>query len=395
MKKKIIIPIVAIAVVAITGIVLVYGGKGKDTKPSNVKTTSNVNTFSDENEGEIGFTYIPVSTPTTAPTYTPIPISTPVPTNTPVPTPEESGRKILVGDEEYTFIPMSKIMYVIEDTYLYMGPSVKYEMGDHVSIGTKVSVIGELVDYEHWYIILYKGKNQCIWKVSLSDVEPTPTPSVLTWGENGEYTFTEINKLMYATESVNLRQGPSTSYDKTGNVVRGTKVQVVAKCNENDWYMVFYGGAIHFVTSKYISETAPVIATPTPEVTKPAEKPSVTPEAKPTVTPKPTEAPKPTGKITVDNIVTQDGQQGTIYNGVFVPSTTGEYTTVDGKTTLVLDDLDGCNVKIPMPTREERLAWGKKYPDARIIGSGENSIFIPDPGDGGPLGGGSLDLKAN
>ena len=247
-----------------------------------------------------------------------------------------------------------------------------------------------------------KGGSEENEKVSEDDFVTPDTPvkeeekvPTITWGDNGEFTFTEVNKLMYATESVNLRQGPSTSYDKTGNVPKGNPVHVIAKCNENDWYMVYYMGSVHFVTSKYISETAPVIATPTPtpEVTKP----SVTPSAKPTVTPKPqpTQSPKPTGKVTVDNIVTQDGKQGTIYNGVFVPSTTGEYITVEGKTTLVIDGLDGCNVKIPMPTREERLAWRKKYPDARIIGSGENSIFIPDPGDGGPLGGGSLDLKAN
>ena len=47
MKKKVLIPIVTIAVLVIGGIVLVYGGKGKDTKPSNEKTTSNVNTIAD------------------------------------------------------------------------------------------------------------------------------------------------------------------------------------------------------------------------------------------------------------------------------------------------------------------------------------------------------------
>lgn len=411
MKKKILLIIVVIALVIIGGIVIF--NKDKDKPINNIEFTPTP---------EPTVTVEP--TPSPVPTPVPSPVPSPVPTPSPIPepTPEESGRKIAVGDEVYTFIPMSKIMYVIDDEDFWMGPSVKYEMGDHVSKGTKVSVIGELVEKEYWYVIRYNANTQFIFKSSLSEVAPTPTPEVMTWGDNGEYTFTEINKLMYTTESVNLRQGLTLEDSITYNIDKGHKVYVYAKCNEVDWYMVVYMRETHFVESKYISEVAPT-PTPTP-------KPTSTPKP----TRKPTPTPKPTPVVVQLEKVVVNGVEGAYFRGIFVPVTTAVYQTdtfynhnyggegkfIDGKfvfkedlredqmeTFLVVDGLQDYippekrRLRIPVESEAEVRAWMCVYNGEIGVSYGKDSdgnlkIYVePNPGYAGELGGGDLNLQAN
>lgn len=66
----------------------------------------------------------------------------------------------------------------------------------------------------------------------------------------------------YATDGVNMRGGPGTSYSRITTVDRGTKVQVAAQ--EGGWSFVKAGSKFGWIKSDYLSKTepAPVASTP-------------------------------------------------------------------------------------------------------------------------------------
>lgn len=74
----------------------------------------------------------------------------------------------------------------------------------------------------------------------------TPAPEAPT------YTVEPIdNQIMYAQQSVNLRQGPSTEYDKVGSLSTNQQVTVTGKVTMDNsiWYQLSTG---EFVASKYL-----------------------------------------------------------------------------------------------------------------------------------------------
>lgn len=77
-----------------------------------------------------------------------------------------------------------------------------------------------------------------------------------------DYTVESIDeKTMYAQQSVNLRQGPSTEYDKVGSLSKNQSVTVTGKVTMNNgtWYQLSTG---EFVSANYLG--ADKVATQTP-----------------------------------------------------------------------------------------------------------------------------------
>lgn len=138
-------------------------------------------------------------------------------------------------------------------------------------------------------------------------VEPTEVPEP-TVGSAPEYTFTDIDAIMYVKADVNVRTLPSTDGKKVGNLSKDTKIDVLRQCNETGWYEFEYDGELRYASSKYFSTEKPevkVISTPVPTNTptpKPTSKPEPTATATPkptaTSTPVPTNTPKPTATST-------------------------------------------------------------------------------------------------
>lgn len=76
------------------------------------------------------------------------------------------------------------------------------------------------------------------------------------------YTYTEMNQVMYATTSLNMRSGPSADFDKVGMLSQAEEVTVIAQCNETGWYKLNYSSEFDaYVNSSYLSATKPVIET--------------------------------------------------------------------------------------------------------------------------------------
>ena len=87
-----------------------------------------------------------------------------------------------------------------------------------------------------------------------NEVENT-TPKV----EEPTYTVREMDKTMYAKQSVNLRSGPSTDYEKIGSLTTNQEVTVTGQAN-NGWYRIDYNGGVAFVSNNYLSDTKVEVA---------------------------------------------------------------------------------------------------------------------------------------
>ena len=70
------------------------------------------------------------------------------------------------------------------------------------------------------------------------------------------YTVKDVSKTMYASSSVRVRSGYSTSTDVLGALSAGEKVTVTGEV-ENGWVRVTYKGHTAYVAKNYLAETAP------------------------------------------------------------------------------------------------------------------------------------------
>ena len=74
-----------------------------------------------------------------------------------------------------------------------------------------------------------------------------------------EYDVTAISATMYVKNTVNLRQGPGSSYAKVGSLNKGDQVTVTGQA-ANGWYQLDSGA---FVSNKYLDSAAPAATTAT------------------------------------------------------------------------------------------------------------------------------------
>lgn len=81
--------------------------------------------------------------------------------------------------------------------------------------------------------------------VSESDSEAVVEP---------EFTVTELNATKYATQSVNVRSGPSTDYDKIGSLSTNQEITVNGVCDQTGWFRFDLNGTVAFVSNRYVSD---------------------------------------------------------------------------------------------------------------------------------------------
>ena len=80
--------------------------------------------------------------------------------------------------------------------------------------------------------------------------------------EQAAYSYTDMNKTMYAQSSVNVRDLPDTDGNRLGGLSANQKVNVTGQCNETGWYRLDYNGGTAYVSSKYLAENKAVVNTP-------------------------------------------------------------------------------------------------------------------------------------
>lgn len=82
--------------------------------------------------------------------------------------------------------------------------------------------------------------------------------SGMTADEEKVYTVTPFDEIrvMYASNSVNVRKGPSTDFEKVGSLKLGQEVSVTGQA-DTDWYEIQYGGGCSYVSNKYLQDEKP------------------------------------------------------------------------------------------------------------------------------------------
>ena len=70
-----------------------------------------------------------------------------------------------------------------------------------------------------------------------------------------EFTVTEVTATKYATQSVNVRSGPSTDYDKIGGLTTNQEVQVTGQASTGWYRFTWTDGREAYVSDKYLSDS--------------------------------------------------------------------------------------------------------------------------------------------
>jgi len=84
-------------------------------------------------------------------------------------------------------------------------------------------------------------------------------------GSKLEYTYTEMNATMYATQTVNVRNLPSTDGEKIGSLSTNQEITVLGQCNETSWYKFELDEQTAFVSNSYLSTEKVEVAPPAPQ----------------------------------------------------------------------------------------------------------------------------------
>lgn len=77
-------------------------------------------------------------------------------------------------------------------------------------------------------------------------------------GTKMEYTYTDLDKTLYASGTVNVRNLPSTDGEKVGSLKTSQEVKVTGQCVETKWYRIEFDGATGYVSSSYLTADKPL-----------------------------------------------------------------------------------------------------------------------------------------
>ena len=76
-------------------------------------------------------------------------------------------------------------------------------------------------------------------------------------GSKLEYTYTDLDKTMYAKQSVNVRDLPTADGNKLGGLSSAQEVKVTGQCNETSWYRIEFDGGVAYVSNSYLQDSKP------------------------------------------------------------------------------------------------------------------------------------------
>ena len=145
-----------------------------------------------------------------------------------------TGMNISFADTQYKVITAN-------DVNFRSGPSTSYSVIGQFDKGDKVEYLGESGS---WVKVKYSNKTGYVYGDYVGD----------------DTSSTTTTKYVNAT-SLNVRSGPSTSYSIIGKLTNGTKVEVIS--TSNGWSKINYDGQTGYVSSDYLSSSAPESSTTT------------------------------------------------------------------------------------------------------------------------------------
>ncbi len=167
-------------------------------------------------------------------------------------------------------------------------------------------------------------------EITTSPATTVTTVTVATTEETtAAYTVEEMNAVMYAKTSLNVRSGPSTDYDKIGRLDEGEEVTVTGVASTG-WYRISYDGSEGFVSNNYLLSEKPSAPTVT---TTTASTASVTTAATAAITTSATAAStsvSTSGDDIRDDELFTPNYTGTTSSNVVTVSARTEYQTIIG-----------------------------------------------------------------
>ena len=124
------------------------------------------------------------------------------------------------------------------------GPSTSYATIGKLNKGTRVEVISESAG---WSKINYNNKTAYVSSGYLKAVS-TSTPD--TKPEDTTQQYKEIK--VVNTDGLNVRKGPSTSYESIGKIDKGTSVEVISE--SDGWSKINYKNTTAYVATRYLDK---------------------------------------------------------------------------------------------------------------------------------------------
>ena len=124
------------------------------------------------------------------------------------------------------------------------GPSTSYATIGKLNKGTRVEVISESAG---WSKINYNNKTAYVSSGYLKAVS-TSTPD--TKPEDTTQQYKEIK--VVNTDGLNVRKGPSTSYESIGKIDKGTSVEVISE--SDGWSKINYKYTTAYVATRYLDK---------------------------------------------------------------------------------------------------------------------------------------------
>ena len=117
------------------------------------------------------------------------------------------------------------------------GPGNEYSSMGKIEKGETVTYLGTSGG---WIKIEYNSKTGYVYKDYISEVDSSSSTNI---------------KYVNSSTGLNVRKGPSTSYEKITTLANGTKVNVIS--TSNGWAKITSGSITGYVSEQYLSSTAP------------------------------------------------------------------------------------------------------------------------------------------
>lgn len=165
------------------------------------------------------------------------------------------------------FKDVDEIVYANRYVNVRTGPKKAYGRIGGLNFGDKVKRTG--IGENGWSRIEYNGKVAYAYSAYLQtskpkkqETEPTETKPAETEPPKKEdpkpveVTFEDVNETVWAKESVNVRTGPGTSYDKIGTLSAKDEV-IRTGIGSNGWSRIEYNGKIAYANGKYLTTDKP------------------------------------------------------------------------------------------------------------------------------------------
>lgn len=194
------------------------------------------------------------------PTFTPAPVTAP-PTETPV---IETPTPVIQNTPE----PVEISLWTTDGVNLRRTPDTSAEKMSVIPKGEKVLRL----DYpaNNWVKVKYNELEGYVSCDFVTQIDPNagsnaPSASPSATLTNNDFVVTPCNDVVYATDGVNLRRGPGKEYDVAVSVNKDTRLERTGT-TANGWSRVLYNSVGYFVSSEFVTTTAPAsvqTATPT------------------------------------------------------------------------------------------------------------------------------------